>query len=350
MRTNRTKQRGFTLIELLVVIAIIAILIGMLLPAVQKMRESANHASAANNLRQLGVAAVNYRGANKVFPPDLATALREARFSADGKKDGYQFIPERFSRDEVVVWAEPVPGVTGSMTGLMRIQGSLDPSISFFPTPLADEGRKRMFDSLMAQASQAVSSYYYILPFIEQDSLYRSIMTDFARPSSAISGPVNDYFRRLSGPNGYSFATIFTNVPHGDDGKTRAPNQADHRDGPIFGPILTGFQRALLLGVNNEIWTNLNQNLAISQINFVNPPPPFTFAFAETSVRNHVPSGKAQEFLLGQLKAASDAAARGDQAGKQQAINAFIGELTTHVGINVPAEQAMSILFIVRGL
>jgi len=39
-----------------------------------------------------------------------------------------------------------------------------------------------------------------------------------------------------------------------------------------------------------------------------------------------------------------------DQAGKQQAINAFIGELTTHVGINVPAEQAMSILLFVCGL
>lgn len=82
---SRKRVRGFTLVELLVVIAIIGVLVGMLLPAVQNVREAARRTQCLNRLRQIGLATMMFHDANQAFPP---ARLYPKKYAASPMNEG----------------------------------------------------------------------------------------------------------------------------------------------------------------------------------------------------------------------------------------------------------------------
>ena len=115
---SRSRQRrGFTLIELLVVIAIIAVLIGLLLPAVQQAREAARRIQCKNNLKQIGLALHNYLSTHSVFPPSFCIgAAKGGTWSIHARILPYVDQANSFNLADLTVGYSDPPNSTNGIT------------------------------------------------------------------------------------------------------------------------------------------------------------------------------------------------------------------------------------------
>jgi type II secretory pathway pseudopilin PulG len=328
----RRSRAGFTLIELIVVIGTVPVMIGLLLPAVQKVRESTNRSTAQNNIRQMALACHNYHSQNRTFPPTLAEAMRTAKLPETGEVDGYKAV-YRGDRNSFSLTLEPVPGVTGFETVIAEGTPGGQTRFASVATPGAEEGRARMFAAVRAAGASAIAQLAHLLPPNERTMLEGQVM-----PYLSSAGNVSQLVARWTGGAGNE-ATF---------GRIMA--ELDGQGGGAFGDGSVRFisaglgaqlHRSLQLGAYGEKWQELSGVVPPSHVAGA------TSLFSASSLGILTQQATFNDAVAAELRALlarADAAAKiGDIRGAQSAMDEYLRKVAAVTPAIKPSSQLTAI-------
>lgn len=324
-------QTGFALTELLAGTSSLAVLIGVLLPAIQKEREAAARAGCQDNLKQIGIAIQTFGKQCGCFPSTLGEALRATQCPASGAMDGYKASTYLVGKGAWSLTLNPVPGVTGSDSG--RVFGTANNgfAIDMTPAPGAEEGRTRILDAARAHAAEAFSHIAALLPYEEQEALYRQLAPAVQQPGAGSSA-----FRVLAGPDGEVSLASVSRVFDGTSNTIFFGELA-----AILSAFWIAAARDLQLGAYAERWQSLPGLASVPDPDSPDAAPgtlPFFGYDSLASLTSRLVPGEAE---AGQLQtclwAAKQVAKDGNRPAEQAAMKSYLGTVIMSAGQKAPA-------------
>lgn len=323
------RRKAFTLIELLVVIAIIAILIGLLLPAVQKVRAAASSTQAQSGLDRLSVAMNRYYGQNKFYPSTLGQLnpyIDGENVWSDGQDSGYYFtlqlLPQADGATDFLIKGTPAKlGLSGDTVWGVHKDGK----IVDVTTPLQDAQATENFNR--AQVAIVELGARKIAGVLSEGANKADGIPEIIRDPKTLQGLLSEWDTKGDG------ALTFEELMH-------IPGPAH----PALAEFQKGFSQILAFGVGQEDLTGLPA-VQLSALEG-DPAPVFTFDALAVLVQSYVGDPKLRQSLLCTLNLGEEAEEHGYRWLRDLALRSFVLQVQAQAGRGISAANAKTMISI----